>query len=108
MFFCNEDFYFNKKWNVTIIPYKDSGIVFIEDVYEHPYRVYEYLKSIPIKSHKASTSKSYNGKAFYDGQHYANNAWDDGRAILFHKIIQLYNINPPENFHPHSMYNKFI
>tara|TARA_R100001082_G_scaffold16363_2_gene8247 strand:- start:321 stop:968 length:648 start_codon:yes stop_codon:yes gene_type:complete len=107
MFFCNEDFYFNKEWKVSITPYKNSGILFIENVYEHPYKVYEYLKSIPIKSHKESTPKSHNGKSFYDGQHYANNSWDDGRAILFQEIVKLYQVKAPDIFPPQSMYNQF-
>jgi len=91
MFYTHADFAFNREWRVAIQPYRNSFIVHIDDVYKHPYKVYEYLKDIPIKSHKSSRN-SLNGLKFFDGQHHCDNRWDPCRKKLYEKILQVYHL----------------
>mgnify|MGYP001229982543 CR=1 FL=1 len=108
-FYTLEDFAFNSSWKVGMFNYRDHPILFIDDVYKHPLRVYGYLKQCPIRSHKGISDDSKNGKWFYDGQHYVNNKWDPCREKLFDKIIDFYNItpDPKAEYPPLSMYNQF-
>jgi len=101
-YFSYEDFSFNSSWKASMMVYKDAPIIFVDDVYKHPLRVYEYLKSSPIRSCKPGNS---NGKSFCDGQLYVENRWDLCRENLFSKISEIYNIEFPGS--PVSTYNQF-
>lgn len=96
MFYKHADFAFNSQWKVTIQPYRDSHILFIDDVYQHPDRVYEYLKDIPIKAHKWQKGSS-NGVDYYDGQMHCDNRWDPCRSKLYQKILEFYRIEEDED-----------
>ena len=102
-YFDYNDFAFNSSWQVTMIGYKNVPLVFVDNVYKNPHRVYEYLKSSPIRSCKPG--KHQNGKGFYDGQLYVENRWDPCRENLFSRICEIYNIEFPGT--PISTYNQF-
>ena len=107
-FFNYKDFAFNSSWKVSLLPYRDSFILFVDDIYQHPERVYEYLSSCPIRSHKP-TGRGVNGIDFYDGQQYLDNRWDPCRKDLFQRICDIYNIKLDDS-HPNpplSVYNTF-
>jgi len=35
-FFSNKDFQLNESWNIVNVPWKDSEILFIDDIYKYP------------------------------------------------------------------------
>ena len=45
-FFKASDFEFNTNWAINVEPWKDSKIMFVDDVYKYPDKVYSYLSSI--------------------------------------------------------------
>ena len=110
MFYSIDDFEFNSTWGVSIVPYRGDIILHISDVYKKPYRVYEYLKQCPIRSHKLSISedhRSENGRCFYDGQHLLDNRCGTARKHLFERILDFYQLEKDENFPPLSRFNQF-
>ena len=105
-FFTMDDFEVNSTWKVHIIPFQKILILYIHDIYKNPYKVYEYLKQSPIRTHKDVTENSKNGKFFYDGQHVLDNRWDVSRVHLYDKIKEFYGVyDNPEV--PFSRYNQF-
>ena len=105
-FFTMDDFEVNSTWKVHIIPFQKILILYIHDIYKNPYKVYEYLKQSPIRTHKDVTENSKNGKSFYDGQHVLDNRWDVSRVHLYDKIKEFYGVyDNPEV--PFSRYNQF-
>tara|TARA_B100000902_G_scaffold96798_1_gene99461 strand:+ start:38 stop:724 length:687 start_codon:yes stop_codon:yes gene_type:complete len=118
-FFTMDDFEVNSTWKVHIIPFQKILILYIHDIYKNPYRVYEYLKQAPIKTHKDVTKDSVNGKDFADGQHLVDNRWDVSRLHLYDKIREFYGItveggqvghgaaNTDDHLVPFSRYNQF-
>ena len=121
MFYSIEDFDFNGSWGVSIIPYRDQFILHIDDVYKNPLRVYEFLKSSPIRSHRLldggehkgnliySIGGCKNGKEFYDGQLKLDNRLSANRCELYDRIIQFYQLDPESigEFPPISVFNQF-
>tara|TARA_S200002703_G_C3746900_1_gene229806 strand:- start:74 stop:730 length:657 start_codon:yes stop_codon:yes gene_type:complete len=91
-FFNNIDFEMNNQWGVVRLPWRDSFILFIDNVYKYPDRVYDYLTSIQcIRTHKSCLG-SKNGIDFQDGQMSIDNRWDLNRKHLLELIANEYNI----------------
>ena len=104
-FYTMDDFEVNSTWKVHIIPFQKILILYIHDIYKNPYKVYEYLKQSPIRTHKDVTKNSKNGKSFYDGQLVVDNRWDVSRVHLYDKIKEFYGVHDDEV--PFSRYNQF-
>tara|TARA_E500000331_G_scaffold105112_1_gene101847 strand:+ start:2735 stop:3373 length:639 start_codon:yes stop_codon:yes gene_type:complete len=104
-FFTFDDFEINSEWSVHVIPFRNIPILYIHDIYKKPFRVYEYLKQCPIRTHKDVTKDSKNGKFFYDGQHVVDNRWDVSRIHLYDKIKEFYHVEDKDV--PLSRYNQF-
>jgi hypothetical protein len=98
-FFYQEDFALNTRWNVTIQKYKKFKILFIDNVYKHPLKVYDFLKKAPIMSHKPTKKGSLNGKDFLDGQYILHPQCylDKGRKKLASKICEFFKLPPPKS-----------
>ena len=89
-FFKASDFEYNSSWNIDIVPWRDSKIVFVDNIYRYPDRVYEYLTSIHcIRSHKIGDT--LNGIDFIDGQLNLDNRWDMKRKFLISKLYEIYD-----------------
>tara|TARA_B100001250_G_scaffold102671_1_gene86488 strand:- start:145 stop:807 length:663 start_codon:yes stop_codon:yes gene_type:complete len=108
-FFSYEDFLMNDKWEVTIQPWNGSHILFAENIYQHPQRVWEYLSQIPIFSLKPPGKDRLNGRDFVDGQHHCDFRFDPSRSVLFNHIIKFYGLKPNETFgtNPVCVFNQF-
>ena len=95
-FYTDIDFEFNSHWEVTIQPYNNSYILFIDNIYKNPLKLFDYLQKVPIVSHKPHTKNSLIGQTFIDGQHtlhpdlYCN---DKHRRLLIAKICDFYNLD---------------
>ena len=91
-FFDNKDFEYNESWAITKTPWKDSEILFIDNIYKRPERVYDYLNSIQgIRTNK-SVKNSLNGTDFMDGQILFDSRWDLHREYLLKGIANNYNV----------------
>lgn len=102
-FFRPSDFEYNSSWNIDIIPWRDSKIVFIDNIYKNPDRVYEYLTSVnSIVSQKHGNN--CNGVDFMDGQLFLDNRWDLNRKFLISKLYTLYELKEEETF---NVFNQF-
>ena len=102
-FFRPSDFEYNPSWNIDIIPWRDSKIVFIDNIYKHPDRVYEYLTSVnSIVSNKHGNN--LNGVDFMDGQLFLDNRWDLNRKFLLSKLYTLYELKEEGTF---NVFNQF-
>jgi len=108
-FFDENDFKMNKEWKVTILPLFNSHVIFVDDIYQHPEKVHEFLDHAPIVSLKPPTKDGINGKEFMDGQKYADFRYDPTRTILFQKITEFFGIPAPEPYgtNPISVFNQF-
>jgi hypothetical protein len=105
-FFSNKDFEFNSSWNIVSVPWKDSEILFIDDIYKSPEKVYQYLDSIKsIRTHKSSKG-SLNGVDFMDGQTLIDNRWDQHRNYLLSTIADHYKTEVDLQTVPHTI-NQF-
>lgn len=107
-FFNYEDFSLNTRWDVTIQSYNNSYILFIDNVYKNPLKIYQYLKTAPIFSHKPTRQGSLNGKDFLDGQHVLHPHFynDKGRQLLISKICKFYKLPLPK-FPLYTFFNQF-
>ena len=85
-----DDFLMNDKWKVTIQPFNGSHIVYVDNIYERPKRVHNYLSQLPVVSLKPPGEKRLNGKDFIDGQTYADLRYDPCRVNLFRNLIKFY------------------
>ena len=91
-FFKASDFEFNTNWAINVEPWKDSKIMFVDDVYKYPDKVYSYLSSIQaIRTHK-SIRGSKNGIDFMDGQMAIDNRWDQNRKFLIEMLADAYGV----------------
>jgi hypothetical protein len=105
-FFTREDFEYNESWTITEVPFRDSKIMFVDNIYKHPMRVYEYLTSIGcIYAHKSSKN-SRNGIDFMDGQMSLDNRWDLNRKYLLENIAKSYGIEVDHNQYSNTI-NQF-
>lgn len=103
--FENKDFHYADSFRVQKIPFRDSHILFVKDVYQRPDRVVEYLASLGVvKSHK-SAEQSRNGLDFLDGQHVVQVGVDPNRNGLEAKIAEFFGAPyAPRN---HLVFNHF-
>ena len=102
-FFSRSDFEYNSSWNINVEPWRDSKIVFIDNIYKHPDRVYEYLTSVnAIVSPKPGNN--LNGIDFMDGQMYLDNRWDENRKFLLEKLYKIYELEDTGTF---NVFNQF-
>jgi len=105
-FFSNKDFQLNESWNIVNVPWKDSEILFIDDIYKYPEKIYQYLNSVnSIVTHK-SCKGSLNGIDFMDGQMLLDNRWDLHRKYLLESIANNYNLEVDPQTAPHTI-NQF-
>ena len=89
-FFENRDFAYNENFKVQRIPFADSSILFVKNVYKYPDRVSDYLHSLnAVKSHK-NVPETRNGVDFIDGQHVLHVGADPGRHELEGAIAQYF------------------
>ncbi len=101
-FFKASDFEFNTNWAINVEPWKDSKIMFVDDVYKYPDKVYSYLSSIQaIRTHK-SIRGSKNGIDFMDGQMAIDNRWDQNRKFLIEMLADAYGV---PDIDPHAVPN---
>lgn len=107
--FDYDDFLMNDKWKVTIQPFNGSHIVYVDNIYERPKRVHNYLSQLPVVSLKPPGEKRLNGKDFIDGQTYADLRHDPCRVNLFRNLIKFYKIEQNDVFaeNPISIFNQF-
>jgi hypothetical protein len=93
-FFENKDFHYNESFKVQRIPFLDSSILFVRNVYKRPDRVSEYLHSLgAVKSHK-NVGETRNGVDFVDGQHVLHVGEDPYRHELEASIAAFYGTRP--------------
>ena len=105
-FFSSADFEMNSSWAVTKVPWKDSFILFIDNIYKYPDRVYDYLISVDAIRTFKFTKNSLNGIDFMDGQTQLDNRWDLNRAHLLQLIADQYEVEVDTNSVPNTI-NQF-
>tara|TARA_B100001996_G_scaffold355889_1_gene318833 strand:- start:659 stop:1333 length:675 start_codon:yes stop_codon:yes gene_type:complete len=108
--FDYKDFAMKDNWKVTIQPFGGSHIIFVDEIYERPERIHDYLQQIPVVSLKPPGKEKLNGKQFIDGQTYINLKHDPCRENLFKNIIKFYNLSEDDPHHPSnpiSIVNQF-
>ena len=64
LFYKHADFAFNSQWKVTVQPYRDSYILYIDDVYQRRQGVF-ISKRYSIKAHKWQKNSS-NGVDYWE------------------------------------------
>lgn len=92
-FYQDSIFDFNKDCSLSSVYIKtlDSKIYFIDDVFLHPHKVYEYWSQFPIKSHKVCSTNTLNGKTFMDGRAKSELPREDYQNLLevnVHRLVK--------------------